>query len=256
MADARSKNPVVGDVYAERLLGKEGMAYWQDFQDLSLPNGSNVARCFLIDEYLRKLMAAHPATTIILIGAGLDSRAFRLAGGNWIEFDEPQLIEYKNEVLPQSECKNPLQRISIDFEREKLADKLALMETTEQIVVIIEGVIMYLSAEQKAELFNTLTGTLGRHFLLCDLMTKSFFDRLAKNAPLNKKLARHGAAFQDMISDPVKLVTSYGYQLLEKQSTVDAANKFGLNSLPRFIVAGIFRRLFMGYSTYMFEYLP
>jgi methyltransferase (TIGR00027 family) len=256
MMDAKSTKPLIADAYAERLLGAEGLAYWEDFKSLTLPNGSNIARCYIIDQHLKSMLMQNPETTVILVGAGLDSRAFRLTSGNWIEFDEPSIIEYKNQVLPSTACRNPLKRISIDFETEKLEDKIAKYSSLTPLIIIIEGVIMYLTAEQKTELFSTLTRTLGKHVLLCDLMTKSFFNRMVNGKPLHNKLSKSGAHFNDMIRYPARLIKSYGYKLLDVQSNVITARKFGLNNLPKLFVTVLFRRFFMGYSVYKFEYSP
>jgi O-methyltransferase involved in polyketide biosynthesis len=44
----------------------------------------------IIDDLLREELVANPNLTVVIIGAGFDTRAFRLQGGTWIELDEPQ----------------------------------------------------------------------------------------------------------------------------------------------------------------------
>lgn len=61
------------------------------------PNAGNVAQHRIIDDIVRTELLNHPELSVILIGAGFDSRAYQLNGGNWIELDEPQIIAYKNE---------------------------------------------------------------------------------------------------------------------------------------------------------------
>ena len=65
----------------------------------------------------------------MIIGAGFDSRAYRLKGGTWIELDEPQVIAYKNDRLSASNCENELNRIPIDFSSESLEEKLSSFQT-------------------------------------------------------------------------------------------------------------------------------
>src|SRR6185436_9292312 len=89
LQDAESPHPVIGDQYAKRLLGEEGMRYWQEFKKFDKPNASNIARHYIIDNHLKQSLHHHPDSTVILVGAGLDSRAYRLTGGHWIEIDEP-----------------------------------------------------------------------------------------------------------------------------------------------------------------------
>jgi len=75
MQDAESARPVIGDNYAKRLMSEEGLQYWEEFKEFKMPNASNTARAYIIDNYLRELLSARPDSTVILIGAGLDSRA-------------------------------------------------------------------------------------------------------------------------------------------------------------------------------------
>jgi len=70
-------------------------------------------------------LANNDKLNVITIGAGCDTRPYRLAEGNWLEVDQPRIMSYKNEKLPVAECTSPLRRIAIDFAHESLADKLA-----------------------------------------------------------------------------------------------------------------------------------
>ena len=88
------------------------------------PAASNVARHRLIDDLLRDVVRRDTGRRIFVLGAGFDTRAFRLPGGRWWEFDDPSLFELKEERLPQRTAPNPLLRQSIDFPRESLATRL------------------------------------------------------------------------------------------------------------------------------------
>src|SRR4051812_44136831 len=100
MLDAQSRDPLVGDVWAERLMGDEGRAFFDQFRSFTIPNASNIVRHHIIDDLLRKRVAANPRHRIVLLGAGFDTRAFRFNGGEWFEVDEAPIIERKNALLP------------------------------------------------------------------------------------------------------------------------------------------------------------
>lgn len=252
MQDAESSHPIIGDKYAKLLLGEEGMEYWKEFKDFERPNASNLARHYIIDDYVRELLKHHPHSTVIIIGAGFDSRAYRFTSGNWIEIDEPAIIENKNQKLPVEECRNKLERIAIDFEKEKLSDKLAPYAQRQNVIIIIEGVLMYLGVAQKNELLKTLTTLFPKHILFCDLMTKKFFNKFGK--PIHEKLAAYGSSFADMSDQPNKLFLEYGYEQRDVISTIKIAIKLGLTHLPKFVVNVLMRKLLMGYSIYSFSY--
>jgi len=251
MQDAESAHPVIGDHYAKRLMSAEGLQYWEEFKEFKMPNAANTARPYIIDGYLKELLATHPDSTVIIIGAGLDSRAYRFKGATWIEIDEPAVLEYKNEKLPVSECPNALERVAINFETEKLADKLMPYRNREHIIIIIEGVFMYLSMAQREALLTTITTLFPDHIVFCDLMSKKFFDKLGK--PIHEKFKAHGASFTDMMDDPAALFLKYNYRQVAKVSTIKKAVELGLAKLPK-IVLLLMGKLLNGYSIYEFTY--
>lgn len=253
MQDALSAKPLLNDHYARMLMGDDGMRYWERFKKYDTPNASNIARCYLIDTWVKRQLQRDTNTTVILIGAGLDSRAFRLAGGNWIELDEPAIIAYKNALLPAGQCTNPLQRIPVDFETETLAGKLQPFTGLSPVVFIVEGVLMYLTNEQKQELFTTLTSLFNNHLLLCDLMNAVFFNRLGKKG-IHRELSVSGANFRDLQEKPEQLLLDAGYMLEEKFSNVITASDHGLVRIPRLIIKYLMKNLLMGYASYQFRF--
>jgi O-methyltransferase involved in polyketide biosynthesis len=96
MRDAEHDQPVCGDVYAKAFMNEEGLRVLEKFKDETATNSSNVARHRIIDDFLRQELLDHPDLRVVIIGAGFDSRAYRLKGGSWFELDEPQVIVYKD----------------------------------------------------------------------------------------------------------------------------------------------------------------
>jgi len=253
MTDARSAKPLINDTYAERLMGEEGLLVWEPFKNHPNPNGSNIARCFIIDTWIKEQIELNPQTTVILIGAGLDSRAYRIDGGSWIELDEPGIIEYKEMLLPSRQCRNPLQRISIDFEKEKLDSHLAPFTHLGPVLFVVEGVLMYLSLEQRKELLDVLTRLFKTHILMCDLMNAEFFERLGRRG-IYVELKKMNALFKDPMNNPQQLMLDAGYKLEEAKSNLVTASDHGLLTIPRFLVKWLMKKFFMGYSTYRFRF--
>jgi O-methyltransferase involved in polyketide biosynthesis len=115
MEDAENWRPIIGDTYAKEFMDEEALQIFQKFKlaKFKPPNISNLHRHRIIDDYLRQEIALNSCSTIILIGAGFDSRAYRLTGGVWIEVDEPEIISRKEQRLSAPKCPNPLTRISM-----------------------------------------------------------------------------------------------------------------------------------------------
>ncbi len=238
MEDANRVRPVCNDVYAERFMDEKGRRIFEPFKTEKMPNISNITRCRLIDDHLQAELAENGQLTIINIGAGFDTRPYRLAGGNWVEFDDPQIVSYKNDKLPVEECSNPLRRIAIDFSRESLAEKLAEESRGEHVVFVIEGVFMYLEPEAIMTTIDTIQELFPRHTLYCDLMTKRFFTKYSQS--IHSKLVASGGVFTERPESPEEIFIRRGYKETERTPTFRRAKDLGIlwseAKIPKFVM--------------------
>ncbi|MGC2235882.1 MAG: class I SAM-dependent methyltransferase [Pyrinomonadaceae bacterium] len=250
MQDAASDNPVCGDVYAKDFMNEDGLRVFEDFKDEANPNASNVARARIIDDFLRGELLANPDLTIVLIGAGFDSRAFRLKGGAWLEFDEPQIIDYKNERLPAAGCPNELRRIPIDFSTESLEEKLSPFSNRRSVVFVVEGVFAYLDESEIMQMTQTLRRLFPRHKLIGDLTSKDFIEKY--RGAVHDKITSMGAEFKFAADQPEKIFLENGYHLAEKISIIERAIDYGSIKMPKILLKTMFRTLAEGYAIYVF----
>src|ERR1700752_3073934 len=93
--DAERLQPACGDRYAERFMDEDAWRAFEPFRLFTGPNASNAKRHRIIDDLLRERRSADRERRIILIGAGFDSRAFRLTGGGWLQRGEPQGVRWE-----------------------------------------------------------------------------------------------------------------------------------------------------------------
>src|SRR5690606_22051386 len=83
-------------------------------------------------------------------------------------------------------------RRPVRFEREPLAERLSPFVGPEPTIVVVEGVLMYVTQAQRNELLRTLKACYPRHTLYCDLMRESFADSYGRE--IRAKLSALGAA--------------------------------------------------------------
>jgi methyltransferase (TIGR00027 family) len=249
MADAQSARPVCGDHMAERFMDAEACAVFERFAHFRGPNASNAARHRIIDDILRERLVDEPGLRVLLLGAGFDTRAFRLKGGQWLELDQPALIARKEAVLPAAEAPNRLERLAIDFARDRLADKLAPWSGTTPAVVVMEGVSMYLEPETLRSTLSTLRQTLPGHTLVCDLMTRTFARRYSGG--LRRRIVELGGNFAELLDDPEGFVTALGYRPLARHSIAGRAVEHGSVPLPRWLFNTLLRSLRDGYQVHV-----
>jgi methyltransferase (TIGR00027 family) len=221
MLDAEASNPVCGDNFARALMNEEGLRILEAFKDETKPNRSIVARHRIIDDLLRTELDTHSNLRVIIIGAGFDTRAYRLKGGAWVELDEPHLISYKNERLPVTKCVNKLERIAIDFASESLWEKVSRFAGNRQAAVVIEGALMYLEEPAIQESLQTLRRTFPQHKLICDLMDRKFFEKYGRT--FQEKVTGMGAPFKFTADNPEGLFRKNGYRRTKKISIFENA---------------------------------
>ena len=250
-ADAASPHPICGDTFAERFMNEEARRVWDDFKGFFAPNVSNAGRHALIDDHLRRVVAADPGATIVIIGAGFDTRAFRLTGGRWFEFDEAEILTYKESRLPAATAPNPLIRVPVDFAHDFLNDKLAIVGAPANVHIVVEGVLMYLSQAQRRALLETLKSRFPRHTIYCDLMRKRFFEKYSRQ--LHQKILGMGATFTEMMDEPERLFTDAGYSMLALDSVPLYSMTRKNMRIPAFLIKHVMRTLRDGYLIGAFQ---
>jgi methyltransferase (TIGR00027 family) len=248
--DAAKKEPVCGDQFAELFMDEEGREVFDRFADLRMPNASNATRTRIIDDWLRDRILADPDLQVVVLGAGFDSRAFRLPGGRWTELDHPALIAIKDQKLPASRAPNPLTRVGIDFATQKLEDKLPALQG-DHTVVVMEGVSMYLTDIQLKTTLSALQWAYPRHTLICDLMTKTFSERYG--AEVRRRIADIGGQFAALVDNPAKAVARSGYHEIARSSMMARARELGAVPIPMFILSTFLKTLRDGYAAYVFD---
>lgn len=251
MQDADRSNPVCNDIYAKTFMNEDGLQILETFKDEEKTNTSSVARHRIIDDLLRQELLAKPDLTVVIIGAGFDSRAYRLKGGTWVELDEPQVIAYKNDRLPVSNSENELHRIPIEFSTDSLQEKLSSFATRNPVVVVIEGVFIYLEEDTIRQLLQTLRRVFPQHKLICDLMSKDFFEGNAKT--VHEKITGMGTSFKFTVVKPDAIFLENGYRRVEEIPIVEKAVVFEAPDIPSGVLDTIRPTLPQGYSVYVFE---
>ena len=73
-------NAICGDTFAQRFINDGALKVWEELKEFTLPDVSNAARHAMIDNHLRRELARDPTATVVIVGAGFDTRAFRLVG--------------------------------------------------------------------------------------------------------------------------------------------------------------------------------
>jgi methyltransferase (TIGR00027 family) len=251
MVDARSRHPVCGDTLAERFMDGDGAEVLERFRPYRRANASNVARHRIIDDLLRAELAADPARRVVVIGAGFDTRPYRLNGGRWVEVDHPELIAFKNQRLPAGEARNPLVRLPLNILTDSLAEALAAHVGPEPVVIVLEGVILYLVDSEIRGLARTLARLFPKALLICDLMSLAFMRRYGNG--FRQEVRSLGAMFQDPQVHPAIILEAEGFRPRRHHSIVGRSATEGTAGMPHWLVGTFLKTLRDGYAVWEFE---
>jgi methyltransferase (TIGR00027 family) len=206
--ESRRPDRLFDDPLAEALAGKDGFAQMDRLEAAARPAGSTgpsenpyiAIRTRFFDEFLGRAAAGPDARQIVLVAAGLDTRAFRLdwpPGTRLFELDRPQVLEAKQERLDQLGARSRCDRRTVG------ADLAASWEGAltgagfdrgAGSVWLIEGLLPYLDEPSARGVFtqsaslaapgSSLAADLVGRSLLESRWTRAYLEALEReNAP-------------------------------------------------------------------------
>ena len=213
--EANKPNPLVVDPYAEtfcRAVGGE----WADVLDGKAPENKlmsdfgghfvnyQAARTKYFDDFFYAAADAG-ARQIVIPAAGLDSRAYRLAwpeGTVVFELDQPQVLEFKKEVLTRSGDASTAERreIAVDLRDDWPTALLRSgFDASRPSAWLLEGLLVYLPAAAQAELFAGIheLAAPGSHVAVDD--GKPFSDEAFEQAREAEQKVQDGSQFFSLI---------------------------------------------------------
>jgi len=222
-ADALFRDP-----YAARLAGKMGV----DIAN-TLPEGNNhawawVARTYLFDQFITKGIE-QGTDMVVNLAAGLDARPYRMrlpASLQWIEVDLPEILAYKEGILANEKPSCALERVRTDLSDGSARRALfaSLDRRANRVLILTEGLLIYLSAEEVAALARDLAA--GSHFQrwIMDLGSPGLLRMMQRTT--GKQLSKVGAPFKFGPAEGPAFFTPHGWEPLEVKGLLKTATQF------------------------------
>jgi methyltransferase (TIGR00027 family) len=265
--DALDRPSVISDSYAARFMTTEG---WSILNRFSTHGDKHTRQATLVrgrifQDAIAQHLRANPQLQIVNIGAGFDSRPYRMAGGSWVEIDEHVLIDYKSTHLSVKDCRSPLWRIGVDFDQKgSMAEALGMAashfyannpDDLARTLVVIEGMLMYLERAQVELLLKQVQEAFPRHALMCDLIDKTFIERFM-NANMRQQLDEIGSPFKLREDHPEQLFLDRGYGTAGTPVSIAARTRdFKLGPpVPKLLLNTALKSLRDGYRVWAFEH--
>ena len=171
-AETRRRDRAFQDPLAQFLSGERGRRIAGSIPHAAMTAWGMVMRTAAIDRLL-DVINAHDIDTVVNLGAGLDTRPYRmgLPGGlQWLEADFPELMESKQAQLAGMLPVCPVTRVGMDLsDGARRRDWLASVgATSRRALVLSEGIIPYFSNTQAFELAEDLHSIPSLRFWIQD----------------------------------------------------------------------------------------
>jgi methyltransferase (TIGR00027 family) len=216
------------DPYAERLAGKLGV----DIAN-TLPEGNKhawawVARTYLFDQFITQELQ-QDTDMVVNLAAGLDARPYRMklpASLQWVEVDLPEILRYKEGILANETPTCKLERVRLDLSDGNARRALfaELDHRASKILVLTEGLLIYLSAEEVSSLARDLAA--GSHFQhwIMDLASPGLLRMMQRTS--GKQLSQVGAPFKFAPAEGPAFFTPHGWEPMDVRGVLKTATQF------------------------------
>jgi methyltransferase (TIGR00027 family) len=244
--ESRRADRLFEDKLAEAMAGPEGIALMDRIETAARPAGSHAPldnpyiaiRTHFIDEFIAAQLARPELRQVVLVAAGLDCRAFRLAwppGLRLFEIDLPEVLLAKQVILDELGAR-------ADCDRRRVAIDLAApwdgalgeagFDRREPILWVIEGLLPYLEEEAAhAVIANCSSLSVPGSHLFADAVSRSFIES-PWTQPYLKALEHEGAPWKFGTNEPEALFARHGWHATVLRPGDEGAN-YGRWPYPR-----------------------
>lgn len=160
------KGLFLSDPKAEEIREKEGFALKGKSKSKWLAYYMGI-RAAVFDSWVKERLLSEPDAVVLHIGCGMDSRILRAGNENvrWYDVDFPEVIEERKKYYAESDR---YQMIEGDVRN---AEWLNEIQHKDRAIVVMEGVSMYLHAEELKGFFSALEAHFREISLLMDCYT-------------------------------------------------------------------------------------
>ena len=170
--ETERSDAIFRDKYARKLAGKRG-------EEIVATMGRSTAwamivRTAVFDDVIMTMITEHGVDMVINLAAGLDARPWRLSLPptlRWADVDLPVILQYKTDSLTHEWPRCRYEAIPADLTNDATRRAILARLATEgkKILVVSEGLLIYLTAEQVGGLARDLASQPSLRWWLCDL---------------------------------------------------------------------------------------
>ncbi|WP_457097584.1 class I SAM-dependent methyltransferase [Lysobacter sp. P5_B9] len=220
--ESERPDAIFRDPYARRLGGERGQAIVDAMPRGKVMSWPMVVRTAVMDEIVLRCVR-QGAATVLNLAAGLDARPYRLdlpPTLRWLHVDLPDMVDYFRSHMAGETPRCELEFIAADLrEADARRDVFARAAEHGPVLVITEGLLVYLEPENVAELARDLHDVARARWWLSDLASPMLLKYLERQwQPL---LKQGNAPFRFGPAESTGFFAPYGWRELEYRSHWD-----------------------------------
>lgn len=174
------------DKKAEEIVERLDYDFTKAGSDVTMSSGV-IARTYVFDELVADFIRKYPDCTVVNIACGLDTRFYRMDNGqiSWYNLDLPETIAVRDSVYGESGRVSTIGCSCLDPAWAEQVKKRGRM------LFIIEGLTMYLTAEQVAQMLAIIREHFDNAYVLMECLCPRFVHR----EKVEKSIQSTGAVF-------------------------------------------------------------
>ena len=206
----------IRDRTAEALVDKLDYDFSLADRDRAMQSGV-IARTIVLDRLTGDWLAAHPGAVVVNIACGLDTRCDRLTGyRHWYNLDLPETIAVRARLLPEQGTISQIAMSAMDDWGGQITERDA------PVLVIIEGLTMYLSETDVQRIFAVIAGRFSHAAVFVETMNPMVVRRFRE-----KSIEGSHAKFTWGVKDGRALAALLpGFRFVEEHSLTEGMAAF------------------------------
>ena len=229
-------NPLFRDKLSALLAGREGLEWLAASEAEPRSNYHRDSFPFLevrtrfFDDWTLEVVRESKSSQLVILGAGMDTRAFRLPWPSdlriW-EIDSPELFSLKEKRLRSAGAMLALDRITVpaDLESRDWVSKLVArgLDRRNPTVWLAEGLFQYLPAAVVGQILRgaSSASSLGSRFG-AEVISEDYLRSVSKQRALLRRKGK-GTPWVFGTNDPEALFRSHGWHVDSKVGATEAA---------------------------------
>jgi len=216
------------DPFARGLAGARGEEIVNSMSRGRSMAWAMIVRTAVFDEIILSIIAGKHIDTIVNLAAGLDARPWRLdlpADLRWVDVDLPEILRYKTDFMKNEQPHCRYEAVAADMTdadaRRALFSRLGA--ESRKTLIVTEGLLIYLTPEQVANLARDLAQQPSFRWWLIDLSSPRLLKIMQRS--WGNAVTKGNAPFKFAPPEGTDFFRKYGWREVEFRSGMQEATR-------------------------------